>query len=145
VFLLDTNVISEKRKGRNANPGVLAFWRKIVVNEDFLPVQAIGELRYGVEVLKHRGDRPQATLVEEWLQVILEEYEGRILPFNAEAALIWGQLMSPHGHNPIDKQMAAIALLYDLTLVTRNVDHFAGTGVRTLNPWTDDEPVAEES
>lgn len=139
MFLLDTNIISEARKGNRANPGVIAFRAQILNEEDFLPVQVIGELRYGVEVLKHRGDLLQAAVVEEWLEVILVEYAKRILPFNAEAALIWGQLMSPHGHNPVDKQMAAIALLYDLTLVTRNVDDFAGTGVRLLNPWSEPE------
>lgn len=135
MYLIDTNVISEKRKGSKANPGVIAFWRQILVNEDFLSAQVIGELRRGVENLKHRGDLRQAKLLESWLESILEEYAERILSFNAECAQIWGRLMSPANQNPVDKQIAAIALLYDLTLVTRNTEDFAATGVRILNPF----------
>ncbi len=135
MYLIDTNVISEKRKESRANPGVLAFWRRILVNEDFLPAQVVGELRRGVENLKHRGDLPQAALLESWLEFVLEEYAERILSFNAESARIWGRLMSSSSQNPIDKQIAAIALLYDLTVVTRNEEHFRVTGVRVLNPF----------
>jgi toxin FitB len=136
VYLIDTNVISEKRKGSRANSGVLTFWSRILENEDFLPAQVVGELRRGVENLKRRGDLPQAALLESWLELVLDEYAERILSFNAESAHIWGRLMSSDGQNSIDKQIAAIALLYDLTLVTRNTEHFAHTGVRVLNPWT---------
>ena len=136
MYLIDTNVISEKRKGLGANPGVLEFWRQVLVNEDFLPAQVVGELRRGVENLKHRGDLPQAVLLETWLESILDEYAERILSFNAECARIWGRLISPNNQSSVDKQIAAIALLYDLTVVTRNTEDFATTGVRVLNPFT---------
>ena len=145
MYLIDTNVISEKRKGARANPGVLQFWKRILINEDFLPVQVVGELRRGVETLKHRGDLPQATLLDNWLESILTEYAERILSFNAESAHIWGRLMSPGGQSAIDKQVAAIALLYDLTVVTRNTEHFVNTGVRVLNPFSDFPGAAETS
>ena len=135
MYLIDTNVISEKRKGARANSGVLAFWRQVLVNEDFLPAQAVGELRRGVENLKYRGDLRQAARLENWLESVLDEYAERILGFNAECAHIWGRLMSPNDQNPIDKQIAAIALLYDLTIISRNEEHFAATGVRVINPF----------
>jgi hypothetical protein len=45
--------------------------------------------------------------------------------------------MSPHSQHPVDKQIAAIALIHDLTVVTRNVDDFRGTGVKIQNPFDD--------
>jgi predicted nucleic acid-binding protein len=57
------------------------------------------------------------------------------LSFDEECAQVWGRLMSPHHEHPIDKQIAAIALIHDLTVVTRNVDDFRGTGTRTKNPF----------
>lgn len=135
MYLIDTNVISEKRKGPRANLGVLAFWSRILVQEDFLPVQVLGELRRGVEMLKYRGDLPQGALLENWLQAVQIEYADRILTFNAECAHVWGRITANSYQNLIDKQIAAMALLYDLTVVSRNVDHFAGTGARVLNPF----------
>jgi predicted nucleic acid-binding protein len=132
---MDTNVISEARKGSKADAGVVAFRRQILPNEDYLAVQAVGELRRGAENLKHRGDTRQAALLEAWLESILVEYNDRIIDFNVECAQIWGRLMSPSNQNAVDKQIAAIALVYDLTVVTRNVDHFARTGARLLNPF----------
>lgn len=139
MYLLDTNVISEARKGARANSGVLAFRSRIARNEDFLPVHVIGELRRGAESLKHRGDLPQAAILEGWLERLLEEYADRILTFDAECAHIWGRLTAANHQNGIDKQIAAIATLYDLTVVTRNVDHFADTGVRLLNPFASED------
>ena len=60
----------------------------------------------------------------------MADYNDRILSFDEECAQVWGRLMSPHRAHPIDKQIAAIALIHDLTVVTRNVDDFRGTGTR---------------
>jgi predicted nucleic acid-binding protein len=137
MYLIDTNVISEKRKGPRADLGVVAFWSRILVNEDFLPVQVLGELRRGVEMLKYRGDLPQAALLGSWLKTVQEEYADRILTFDVESAHLWGRITAASYQNLIDKQIAAMALLYDLTIVSRNIDHFAGTGARVLNPFQD--------
>lgn len=135
MYLLDTNVISEARKGRKANPGVLAFRRQILAKEDFLPAMVPGELRRGVEMLRNRGDLIQAEIVEAWLNSVMSDYADRILDFNEQAADIWGRLMARNDQNPIDKQIAAIALLYDLTVVTRNVQDYVAAGVKVLNPF----------
>lgn len=136
MYLLDTNIVSEARKGARANPGVIAFRAKVLKNEDFLPAQVVGELRRGVENLRVRGDLPQATLLEGWLESVLEEYADRILSFDAGCAQIWGSITSSNNQNMIDKQVAAMALQYDLTVVTRNIDRFAGTGAKLLNPFS---------
>jgi toxin FitB len=135
VYLIDTNVISEARKGKKANPGVQKFFQESDASKLYLSAQTIGEIRRGQENIRHRGDLPQARKLEQWLNLIVADYADKILSFDAECALVWGRLMSPHHAHPIDKQIAAIALIYDLTVVTRNVDDFSGTGVTLKNPF----------
>lgn len=134
MFLLDTNVLSERRKGGKADPGVVDFLDRAGY-EFFLPVQVVGELLSGIHALRLRGDLPQARKLEAWFQLILDEYASRILIFDLQCARTWGYLMGVNDQHIVDRQIAAIALVYDLTVVTRNTDHFAGTGVRLLNPF----------
>jgi predicted nucleic acid-binding protein len=135
VYLVDTNVISEARKGKKANLGVQKFFQMIEAEELYLSVQTIGEIRRGLENIRHRGDLPQAKKLEKWLDLVVTNYDDRILSFDEECAQVWGRLMSPHHEHPIDKQIAAIALIHDLTVVTRNVNDFRGTGVSLNNPF----------
>lgn len=137
MYLLDTNIISELRKRDRANPGITSFFRQIAEQEaiSYLSVITIGELRRGVDIIQHRGDFIQAKSLETWLETILDRYAENILDFGREEAQIWGRLRVPHPDNALDKQIAATALIYDLTLVTRNVKDFAATGVTLLNPF----------
>ena len=137
MYLVDTDVISELRKKDKANPGVATFFGDAVVRDLplYMAAVTVGELRRGVEMIRHRGDVPQARLLEQWLEGLVAEYGENILPFDADASQIWGRLRVPHPENPLHKQIAATALLYDLVLVTRNVRHFASTGVRLLDPF----------
>lgn len=136
MFLVDTNVISEMRKGKSANPGVRAFFRTADPAGLYLSVQTIGEIRRGLENVRHRGDLAQAKKLENWLDLLVRDYADKILDFDQECAQVWGYLMSPQPQHPIDKQIAAIALIHDLTVVTRNVDDFRGTGVGLRNPFS---------
>ena len=135
MYLVDTNVISEARKGKKANPGVQKFFRTVEAEDLYLSVQTIGEIRRGLENIRHRGDLPQAKKLEKWLDLVVANYDDRILSFDEECAQVWGRLMSPHHEHPIDKQIAAIALIHDLTVVTRNVDDFRGSSTRIYNPF----------
>jgi predicted nucleic acid-binding protein len=101
----------------------------------YLSSITVGELRRGVELVRHRGDINQAERLEAWLATILTEFRDLILAFDAEAAQLWGRLRVPDPSHALDKQIAAIALVNDLTLVTRNVADFRGTGVRLRNPF----------
>lgn len=137
MYLVDTNVISEARKGPRANAGVQAFWTAAIHEGTplFLAAVTVGELRRGVELIRHRGDHSQALLLEQWLAEVLQHYGDRVLDLDGDAAQIWGRLRVPDPHNALDKQIAAIALLHDLTVVTRNTDDFAACGVRLMNPF----------
>jgi len=135
MYLVDTNVISEARKGIKANPGVREFFQTTAADGLYISAQTIGEIRRGLENIRHRGDLPQTRMLEKWLGRVVVDYADKILTFDEECAQVWGRLMSPHPVHRIDKQIAAIALIHDLTLVTRNVDNFRGTGVAIKNPF----------
>jgi toxin FitB len=141
VFLIDTDVISELRKRERANRDVAAFFAEVAGSDAplFLAAVTIGELRRGVELIRHRGDGRQAAVLERWLGKLLGDFSDNVLPFDSDIAQLWGRLRVPHPENPIDKQVAATALLHDLVLVTRNVKHFTGTGVKILNPFVPKE------
>ncbi len=72
MYLIDTNVISEARKGANANPGVRKVFREVDEGDLYIPVQTIGEIRRGLESIKRRGDLPQARRLEKWLDLIVD-------------------------------------------------------------------------
>jgi len=137
MYLIDTNVISEIRKKTKANRGVRKFFADANKNQLklFISVIALGELRRGVELIRHRGDHLQAKMLESWLESIVNDYTNNILDFTETEAQIWGRLRVPNHENSIDKQIAAIALVNDLILVTRNTSDFANTGVKVLNPF----------
>jgi predicted nucleic acid-binding protein len=137
MFLIDTNVISEVRKAERANRGVRDFFQRASHDKTavFLSVVTVGELRRGVEFIRYRGDNTQAELLEKWLNTILKDYEHLILDFDKETAQVWGRLRVPDIHNSLDKQIAATAIINGLTVVTRNVQDYANTGVPVLNPF----------
>jgi predicted nucleic acid-binding protein len=136
VYLLDTDVLSEARKEEKANAGVRAFFREAQRDNAplYVSVVTIGEIRRGLELIRRRGAAAQADRLERWLHSVTESY-ATILAFDDEMAHVWGKLRVPHPENPLDKQIAATALIHDLAVVTRNVPHFESTGVRLVNPF----------
>lgn len=137
MYLVDTDVISELRKKDKADRRVVAFFKDAGARDAPLYLSAItvGELRRGVELIRHRGDLRQANTLERWLDDLVVEYAEHVLPFDTEVAQVWGRLRVPHPENPLDKQIAATALLYDLILLTRNTRHFASTGAKLFDPF----------
>ena len=138
MYLVDTDVLSESRKGGKANVGVRRFFEERRRRGDplYVSVITIGELRRGVESIRHRGDNGQAQLLDAWLAAVLKNFADNILDFSQDEAQVWGRLRVPHPENALDKQIAAIASTHALTLVTRNTTHFEGLGVTLLNPFT---------
>ena len=146
MYLIDTNVISEARKRAKANRGVIAFFQRVSRERSpvFISVITVGELRRGVELIRHRGDRRQAERLQTWLETLLIEHQDSILDFDQGIAQLWGRLRVPHPENALHKQIAATALIYDLTVVTRNQADFQQTGVRILNPFTAEETARDQ-
>lgn len=138
MYLIDTNVLSEPRKGQRANFGVISFFKEAKSSGVglFVSVVTLGEIRRGVESIRYRGDILQAEILDVWLDKVLSEYKNSVLAFGKSEAQLWGRLQVPHYENAIDKQIAATALLYDLTLVTRNTKDFKSTGVKLFNPFS---------
>jgi len=92
MYLIDTNVISEARKRDKANPGVIRFFERSQTDGDLLYVSVItvGEIRRGIELIRHRGDARQARQLESWIELILKEFDDHILDFAHDEAQVWG-------------------------------------------------------
>jgi toxin FitB len=134
MFLLDTNVVSELRKGSRADPGVMAWITAIDDANLFLSVLVTGELRQGVERLRLR-DAVQAESLDRWLRGLNDDYAERLLPVDSRVADIWGRLNAPDPISMVDGLLAATAIAHDLTFVTRNVKDIERTGVRFHDPF----------
>ena len=137
AFLLDTNIISETIKARPERRVI--DWLEDQRPEDlFLAAQTLGELARGAWKAKEKPRRERfATWIERDLA---EQFEGRVLPFDGHAAVLWGRLMGNGdraGRIPpaADTQIAAVAIHHELTLVTRNVGHFEYFDLKLLSPW----------
>ena len=137
VYLLDTNVLSEIRKKQKANKGVRKFFGRVIEDDEqvYVSVVTIGELRRGIELIRHRGDVRQAGLLEKWLGVVLNEYQDFILDVDEAIAQTWGKLRVPHHENALDKQIAATAIINGLTVVTRNTNDYLKTGAKVFDPF----------
>jgi predicted nucleic acid-binding protein len=140
TWLLDTNVLSELRKGPRADTGVRRWFDEAVDRDLFTSVLVAGELRRGVESIRLR-DRAAADGLAQWLESLVERFGDRLLPIDAAVANRWGELNVPDPVPTVDGLLAATALVHDLTLVTRNVRDVATTGVRWLDPFTDLSPA----
>ena len=91
VYLIDTDVISELRKKETTNPGVVAFFKEVSSSDAplYLAAVTIGELRRGVELVRHRGDARQAQMLERWLDTLLADFGDSVLAFDADVAQVW--------------------------------------------------------
>ncbi len=133
-FLLDTNIISELRKGPRCHPSVANWFSTIEGHEVYLSVLVVGEIRKGIELVR-RNDHITAARLERWLQQIIDQYSERILPIDQNVAEEWGRLNVPNPLPIIDALLAATAKVYNLVLVTRNVNDIRRSGVSYMNPF----------
>jgi predicted nucleic acid-binding protein len=132
-WLLDTNIVSELRKGDRAEIRLRSWFAQVADDELFTSVLVLGEIRRGIESIRRR-DQPTALALEQWLIRMATGFGERVLPIDARVADRWGALNVPDPVPTVDGLLAATALVHDLTLVTRNIKHVAGTGVRTFDP-----------
>lgn len=131
MFLVDTNVISEARRG--GEPAV-RWLRSVDPRAIRLSVITLAEIAKGV-ALKQKRDPDSAAHLSRWLQRLRRHYAGQILPITDEIALEWGRLSALRPRAAADAAIAASALVHGLTLVTRNVRDFEDCGVGLLDPW----------
>lgn len=134
-FLVDTNVLSELRKGDRTHPNV-ARWATASPPEAFhTSVLVVGEIRRGIERLRRR-DRRQAGILERWLEQVRIAFGARIIDLDERVADEWGRISVPDPLPVIDGLLAATAKVHGLTLATRHVADVAKTGVAVVDPFT---------
>ncbi|MBI2355135.1 MAG: type II toxin-antitoxin system VapC family toxin [Deltaproteobacteria bacterium] len=133
-FLIDTNVLSELRKGARMDANVRLWFDSIASEDIHISTLVLGEIRHGIELMRRR-DEIGAERLENWLFSVRGEAGDRILPVTAEIADCWGRMGIPDPISVIDGLLAATALHHNLTLVTRNVRDVMRTGAVLLNPF----------
>ena len=133
-YLIDTNIISEVRKGRRCDPNVASWYEKIEDASLYLSVLVIGEIRKGIERIRPK-DTVQANAIENWLVVVDKAFGDRILPIDRAVANEWGRLNARRPLPVIDGLLAATANIHHMTLVTRNIAEIADLDVQFLNPF----------
>ncbi len=133
-YLIDTNVISELRKGSRCDPLVSRWFESVPDGEVFISVLTIGEIRRGIERIRRRDPR-SARVLEVWLGRPALDHASRLLPINQTIAEEWGRLNVPDPLPVIDSLLAATARVHGLTLATRNVRDVEATGVPCVNPF----------
>lgn len=135
-YLLDTNVISELRKGQRADVNVTAWFADVAEEEIFLSVLTIGEIRRGIENVRRR-DPDSAAALDRWLNLLSEAHSDRVVPIDRAIAEEWGRMNVPDPLPVVDGLLAATARVLGLTLVTRNVADVEGTGINLFDPFAD--------
>ena len=135
-FLIDTNIISEVRKGARCNPGVARWWADVAEGDLWFSTLILGEIRKGIELARRR-DPDKASVLEAWLGEVVSGFGDRLLPVDATVADEWGRMSAIRPVPVIDALLAATAKAHGLTLVTRNETDVAGLGVEVLNPFED--------
>jgi predicted nucleic acid-binding protein len=136
-WLLDTNVISELRK-QNCHPAVKAWSDRQSPNSFYLSTITMAEIRFGIERTKDDVFRQE---LNEWLdQVLRPWFSDRLLGVDEEVILQWRRMVEQgrkenYTFSQPDLFIAAIAVVHDLCVVTRNVEDFKKSGVPVFNPF----------
>ncbi len=131
MYLVDTNVVSEARRG---SLEAVTWLRSVNPLAVYLSVITLGEIMRGV-ALKQKSDPRAASHLAQWLQTLRSDHADRILPITDLIALEWGRIAALRPRGDADGLIAATAIVHDLIVVTRNVGDFDDTRATTLNPW----------
>ena len=135
-LLVDTNVISELRRGRRAAPRVMEWFAEVSPDQVFTSVIVLGEIRRGIELVARR-DRAQAAALEDWYASMRRQLGDRVLPIDEPVMATWARISVPDMLPAYDGLIAATALVHDLTVVTRNRADYRRVRVPVVDPWTD--------
>jgi len=134
-MLLDTNVVSELRKGRKCDGAVRAWQTIQSVTDQYLSVITLLELTLGIELASRRQPEFASRLATWYEQQVKGTFRGRILVVDAAVAEACARLHAVRPRPYRDALIAATARVHRLTLATRNVADFSDTGVTVVNPW----------
>ena len=135
MYILDTSVASELRKGKKAHRSVRIFAEALPAASLYLSVVTILELEIGI-LLVERRDRKQGGILRAWMDGhVLPSFSGRILAIDTVVARQCAALHLPNPRSDHDALIAATALVHGMAIVSRNVSHFQPTGVAVVNPW----------
>jgi toxin FitB len=133
-FLIDTNIISEVRKGPRCDANVAAWFASVDEGDLYLSVLVLGEIRKGIELARPR-DPAKAIALEAWLAAVDAAFGERILPIDRAVADHWGRMSGQRPISTVDGLLAATARIHRMTLVTRNDADVEGLGAKVLNPF----------
>jgi predicted nucleic acid-binding protein len=134
TYLIDTNIISEVRKGNRCDANVATWYASIADEDLFLSTLVLGEVRKGIELARSRDAR-KAVALEGWLREVEAAFAGRVLGIDNAVADQWGRMSAIRPTPVVDGLLAATALANGLILVTRNDRDVAGLGAAVLNPF----------
>ena len=137
-YLIDTNVISEVRKGDRCDPNVSGWYASIDDDDLFLSTLVLGEIRKGIEIARSR-DPAKAAALERWLKQVETAFGARVLGVDNSISDGWGRMSAIRPVPVVDGLLAATAAINGLTLVTRNERDVAGLGAKVLNPFRSSE------
>jgi predicted nucleic acid-binding protein len=146
MFLLDTNVISALAPSKRAAAGELAVWLDRASPYLFLSAVTAAEVAAGVAKAEREGASAKARALGEWWQAVEHFYGTKVLPFDLRCAHLAGRLLDhARTHRPgfEDIAIAATAGTHGLTVLTRNLRHFAPLGVSALDPFQGLPPLPE--
>ena len=137
MIILDTNVVSELLRPA-PDPRVVAWLAAEDGAAVHLTAVSEAELRLGIAILP--DGRRREALAEAVEGILIEEFRGRILPFDSAAATAYAAIVAVRhaAGRPIsqfDAQIAAIAQVHGAGLATRNLRDFEGCDVDVIDPW----------
>jgi toxin FitB len=138
AWLLDTNIISETRRLK-PEPKVLAFIADHPLEELYISVATVAELRFGIELLI-KGDSRRDELNAWLMHEVRPMFAQRVLPITEDVMFRWRLLVhegrkAGHTYSQPDLIIAATALQHGLTVVTRDRSDYDRAGVPVVDPW----------
>jgi predicted nucleic acid-binding protein len=132
--LIDTNVVSEVRKGARCNANVARWMTGVDQKSLYVSVLVLGEIRQAILRLGNR-DLVLSQSLERWLAAFDTVFSDRIVPIDRAVADMWGRINAIRTVPAIDGLMAATALARGMTFVTRDTADVEDLGVTLLNPF----------
>jgi len=143
MMVLDTNVVSEGVKPA-PHPSVRAWLDAQVAETLFLTSITVAELLFGIGALP---DGRRKVMLATRIDRLLDEFDGRILPFDLNAARHHADLAvaarkAGKGFPTPDGYIAAIAAAHSFAVASRDPSAFRAAGLTVIDPWTEGGAVA---